>query len=190
MKLDTLDDAMKLFGQIGGIGNENCIFFAQKDQAQIGVRGSVSGPVIGGVVDGLTGGIGSLVGAVADIALGPNTPQMEISKQMNLDVLNNYIQFLINETENTISIIPIRMKGVFTSKADEVKVFLESARVIPKNQIGKIEIKKFSFLTPTIRGVKFYIMDGYKLEYMVTTNFKALPYHIENFKKFNERYKK
>ena len=187
MKIDTLDDVLELFGQIGGRGNENCVIFAQKDEAHIGERGTIIKPAIGGAVNRLTGGI---TGLVDEIIAGSTEAIEEFRKELNLDELNNYMQFLINETEDTISIIPIHFKGVLHFKVDEVQVFLESGRVIPKSVIKKIEIKKFGLITPTIRGVKFNLIDGYKLEFMVATNFKTLPYHIENFKKFSEKYKK
>lgn len=109
---------------------------------------------------------------------------------MNLDVLNNYMQFLINETEDTIAIIPIHFTGTLHWKTEGMQFFPESGRVIPKSVIEKIKIRKFSLITPTIRGVKFTLIDGYSLEFIGITNLKTLPYHIENFKRFCEKHNK
>ena len=187
MKLDNLNDVLVLFDQINGKGTENCIFFAQKDQAQICERGSVTKAVAKEVANNLTFGISGLVGKLAEA--GKSTPLNSIQEELNLDILNNYTQFLINETENSIAIIPILFKGVLHWKTEGAQFFPESGRVIPKSVIEKIEIGKFSILTPTVRGIRIKLIDGYKLEFMGITNVKTLPYHIENFKKFNNKYK-
>lgn len=188
MKLESIDDVLELFGQIGGRGNENCVFYVSEDQVGVSERGTIAKPVIGGVINGLTGGIGGLVGGIIEDAMDPGKPVQEFGQELNLDVLNNYRQFLINETEDTIAIIPMQFKSRLNWKTEGAEVFPESGRVIPKSVIDKIEIKKFMFMTPTIRGLKIQLIDGYKLGFMVATNVKTLPYHIENFKKFSKKY--
>lgn len=185
MEIDTLDGALKLFEQIGGMGNENCIFIAQTDQAHI--SGGIAKPVLRRVAYGLTGGISELVG---DIAKGSKKTVEEFRQELNLDVLNNYMQFLINETEDTIAIIPIHFTGTLRWKTEGMQFFPESGRVIPKSVIEKIEIRKFGLITPTVRGIKFTLIDGYSLEFMGITNLKTLSYHIKNFKRFNDKYTK
>lgn len=188
MKLENLDEVLELFEQIGGRGNENCVFFAQTDQAHIGERGTVFKAVVGDVASNLTFGLSRLVD---DIIEGGSTKSIEeIREELNLDVLNNYMQFLINETEKSIAIIPILFKGTLHWRTEGAQVFPENGKVIPKGLIDRIEIKKFSIITPTIRGVKIKLIDGYKLEFMGITNVKTLPYHIENFKNFMNKYKK
>ena len=187
MKLDVLNDVLELFGKIGGRGKENCVFFAQKDEANIAESGTILKPVVGGVANRLTGGISGLVG---EMIAGSNNHIEEFREELNLDVLNNYTQFLINETEDTIAIIPMCFEGKLHWKTDGAQIFPESGRVIPKSVVEKIEIRKFSFLTPTIRGVKIKLIDGYSVDFMAITNVKTLPYHIENFKKFNKKYAK
>ena len=190
MKLENLNDVLDLFSYIGGLGNENCVFFVQADQAHISGRGTVLKTVAKGVVNGLTGGIGGLVGEIAYRAVGSNKSIEEFRQELNLDILNNYTQFLINETENAIAIIPILFNGVLHWKTEGAQFFSESGRVIPKSIVERIEINKFSFLTPTVRGIRIKLIDGYSLEFMGITNVKTLPYHISNFKKFNEKYKR
>ena len=178
-KLDNLDGAIELFEQIGGKENENCIFFAEKDTSKMVVAGGISGAVAGG-----------LMGNVAGTAATAVASGIELSKELNLDELNHYNRFLIDETTNSFIIVPVDTKGVLSYKFDKMEAIIEAGRVIPKNQIESIEVKKFGLFTPTFKSIKIKLFAGYKLEFMVSTSLKALPYHIENFKKFSEKYKK
>lgn len=132
-------------------------------------------------------GMGGLVGEAIKDAVRSTK---EVCQELDLDVLNNYIQFLINETENAIAIIPIRFKGVLHWRTEGTKIFIESGKVIPKSVIKSINVIKFNPITPTIRWITIELIDGYKIPLMAVTNVKTVPYHIENFKKFNEKYKK
>ena len=178
-RLDNITGAIELFGQIGGTGNENCIFFAEKDSSKMAVAGGVSGAIAGGVLGSLAEGVAATVATT-----------MEYSRELNLDELNKYNRFLINETENAVAIIPVDTKGVLSYKFDIMEGIIEAGRVISKNQIESIEVKKFSLFTPTFKSVKIKLSAGYQLEFMVSTNLKKLPYHIENFTRFSQKYKK
>lgn len=177
-KLDNLDGAIELFRQIGGEENEHCIFFAEKDTSKMTVVGGVSGTVAGGV-------LGDIAEAVVDAA----TSTIEFSRELNLDELNRYNRFLIDETTNSLIIVPVDTKALLSYKFDEMEAIIEAGRVIPKNQIESIEVKKFSLFTPNFKSVKIKLSAGYKLEFMVSTNLKKLPYHVENFTKFCEKHK-
>lgn len=189
MKLENIDEVLDLFEQIGGKGNENCVFFAMQDKAQVSERGTIIKSVARNVANEFTMGVSGLV---SNIIKNSNEPQQNIYDELNLEALNNYRHFLINETDTSIAIIPMLFNGsiILRWKTEEAQVFHGCGRVIPKNLIKKIEITKFSFLTPTIRGVRFDLIDGSKLGFMIATNVKTLPYHIENFKKFNQKHKK
>lgn len=190
MKLEDLNEVLNLFDQICGAGNENCVFFAQADQANISEHGTVMKAVAERLVNEFTGGIGGLVGELVHKAVNSNKSIEDICKELDLEALNAHTQFLINETENSIAIIPILFNGKLHWKTEGAQVFPESGRVIPKILIEKINITKFSFLTPTIRGVRIKLVDGYKLGFMAITNVKTVPYHIKNFRRFNEKYRR
>ena len=189
MRLDNISEVLDLFEQIGGKGNENCAFFAMQDQAQVSERGTILKSVARNVANEFTFGVSGLVSSVIK---NSNESQQSIYDELNLEALNNYRHFLINETENSIAIIPMLFKGsiILRWKVEDAQVFHGCGRVIPKNLIKKIDVTKFSFLTPTIRGVRFDLIDGSKLGFMIATNVKTLPYHIENFKRFNKKYKR
>ena len=188
MNIENLNEVIAVFNQIGGAGNDNCIFFAQTDRAHIGQRGSVIGEVAKGVANRLTTGVSGLNRNKDCKAVSSNGKGEELRQELNLEALNNYTQFLINESENSIAILPMQFNGVMQWKIEGTQVFPDYGKVIPKKIIEKIEIKKFSFLTPTIRGIKIYTTTGYKIELMGITNVKILPYHIESLKKFIEKY--
>ena len=190
MKIDTLDNAIELFRQINGAGNENCIFLAQADYAHIGEAGLFFKEVIGRVLNRLTLGISGLIGALFHTAVGPKEARQEYYQKLDLGVLNNYMQFIINETEDSVAIIPVHFKGILHWKADEVDFFLEHGRVIPKNVIEKIQVKRFLLITPTIKGVKIKLIDGHLLEFTIATNLKTTPYNVDNIKSFREKHKK
>ena len=131
-----------------------------------------------------------IVGLVGEAIKDVIRSKKEVCQKIDLNVLNNYVQFLINETEDAIAIIPIRFKGLVFWKTAGTKIYIESGKVIPKSVIKSISVIKFSPMTPTIRWITIELIDGYAIPLMAVTNVKTVPYHIENFKKFYEKYKK
>ena len=100
-----------------------------------------------------------MLGVVGEAVKDVLRSKKEVCQELDLGMLKDYIQFLVNETEDAIAI---------------------------KN----IDVIKFSPITPTIRWITIELNDGYRIPLMAVTNVKTVPYHIENFKKFYEKYKK
>lgn len=109
----------------------------------------------------------------------------EIDKTLN--ALENYLYYLVNETERGIAIIPIQSNGLSYKKAMPLP---EKYVFIPKEAIEKIQLKNYTVFLKSTQNliIKAKGFPGIRINVNVKDRF--IPFQEVNFKRFMEKYKK
>ncbi|MGN0594597.1 MAG: hypothetical protein ACI4I6_05525 [Hominimerdicola sp.] len=170
----TLNGALGLFNQVGGIGNTNTIFMALRDTNREGMK------------------YGMAAGFAAGMAVAFGTGHAIISGNAETLFNNNFDALLINHTERGLGFIPLNNKKALSLsvKIENLEPALNEYVFIPFEAVAEIKVKNFSFLNKKMQTVKIKFDDKHILHLLARKQEKSLPYQEENYAKIMALYGK
>lgn len=165
---NSYEKALSWFEQANCKGEENCVFHAYRDLGKHILASHLIGEVAGDIAE-----------FASRIAFN------EIDKMLN--DLENYLYYLVNETEKGIAIIPIESNGLSYKKA---KPLPEKCVFIPKEAIQKIQLKNYTLFYKSAQNLIIRATGVPEIRINVNVKDRFLSFQEENFKRFMKKYKK
>lgn len=175
----TLEGVEALFRSKGGLGTDNCIFIAFKDQNVHATRTAVSA--------GAFGVIGSMISR--------DFEDLESSRKMDkindFVGINNYDALIINIFDLGISFIPLLKKeGGFLINLNDCIVDINNYAFVSRENIESIVFKKLTILSSKVQKLTIKIKNGVVFDLTANKVEKNIPYQQASMEKLISIYGK